>query len=137
MGTMKTTNKKAAAILDILTHGLDIGEGRKVDNTEGAFMAVSVNRLSENVFAVSHYFEQNGDLVPDPDMTFFRAHTGAWVPASYQDQFRYQEALIFEDGQISKFSPRLLSQLSSFANMWMNNIRDQQGGTRELRKACK
>lgn len=40
-------------------------------------MAVSVDHLydceSGSIFSVSHYYEQNGDLVPDADMTFYEA----------------------------------------------------------------
>ena len=134
---MKTLNKQSSKILDTLVEGLEVGEGRKVKNSE-TFMPVSVNRLSENLFSVTHYFEQMGDLVPDPDVVFFRFRTenglGVWAPASYQDQFAYQEALIFENGELSHLRPALVSQLTRFSNMWMKNIKDQQGGIKALRK---
>jgi hypothetical protein len=51
----------------------------KLDRGGSAIMALSIEKLvpevdfagtNATIYSLSHYFEQNGDLVPDPDMTF-------------------------------------------------------------------
>lgn len=130
---MKRLGKTAGRTLNALTKGLDVGQGRKFDNTEGVFQPVSVNRLTENLYSVAHYFEQHGDLVPDPDMTFYRFDQGSgqepvWVPASFQNQRTYQESMTFDsDGEPKALNPSMQADQASFAGLWMRNIREQQG----------
>jgi hypothetical protein len=133
---MKTLSKGATRIMDKLTQGLEVGSGRKIDNAKGTFMAVSVNRLGDRFFSVTHYFKQNGDLVPDPDMVFWQGvGERPWVPVSYQDQRTYSEAVTFRDDQPVGMKPALQADLTNFANTWMGNIRDQQGLGRKRRAA--
>lgn len=135
---MRTISKTAAKTLEALTANLAVGEGRKIDNSEGSFMAVYVNRLSERTFSVSHYYEQNGDLCPDPDMVFVKVpHTGAWLPISITQWCGHRVALELDanDG-ITGFRPRALADMVSFTGTWMDNIKRQQGGLRALRKAA-
>jgi hypothetical protein len=106
----------------------------KINNSEGSFMPVIIERLytvpkfingkTATVYSLSHYYEQNGDLVPDPDMTF-AVDDVMVVPLTYQDSYRYDESL-FKDGNEWKFKPALQKSLVSFANMWMINIKEQQ-----------
>lgn len=135
---MKTLNKTAAKTLTALTANMDEGTARKIDNTDGTFMAVHVNRLHGNVYSVAHYYEQNGDLCPDPDMTFLWVeHTQAWIPLTIQQWCGYREGVILNaNGTIKAFRPRENRDQASFANMWMTNIKRQQGGLRALRKAA-
>ena len=67
---MRQIDGTAAAIFERLVEGLKAGESRTIDNSDGVFMAVHVERLSRNKFSIAHYFEQEGDLCCDPDMTF-------------------------------------------------------------------
>ena len=34
----------------------------------GGFMDLHFEKIGKNVFSLAHYYKQNGDLVPDPDM---------------------------------------------------------------------
>lgn len=72
---LRPVSQSAETVLEQLVEPLDEpGASRKVDNASGAFMCVCVERVEETqygpVFSVAHYYEQNGDLVPDPDVTF-------------------------------------------------------------------
>jgi len=127
---MKTLSKTAAKTLDLLTEGLTApGDSKKVDNTNGTFMAVHVEMIGQDsngpLFSVAHYFVQNGDMCQDPEMVFMRAHDGAYLPISFQQAIPpvYQEAM---DLRKDTFRPRLMAQLASFANTWMRNIKQQQ-----------
>ena len=130
-------SNKAAEMLDTLTKGLEIGEAYKIDNSKGSFMAVHVDRLSETVYSVAHYYSQNGDRCCDPDMTFHRTDSGQWIPVTYQDSFGYQVAVYFEDGKISKFAPGRVRANRTFAATWMENIRNQQNGAMCIRRAIR
>jgi hypothetical protein len=92
-------------------------------------MAVHVECLQRTglgpLFSVAHYFESNGDLVPDPDMAFVRTGDG-WSPMYFQDSRSYREAVtIHSDGTI-EIDEKEQRDLVSFCNLWMKNIREQQ-----------
>lgn len=124
---MQTISKPAAKILDTLTSGLKPGESRKIDASGGSYMPVHVECLTDGHYSVAHYFEQNGDLVPDPDMEFYRAETGAWLPVNCtMATGYYTQAISFEGSKPKGFYPHVLRELCSFASMWMRNIKDQQ-----------
>lgn len=129
---MKAINKEATKVMDRLTEGLDSESmSRKIENTT-AFMAVHVDWLGQpqagDIFSVAHYYQQNGDLMRDPDMTFLKA-LDSYYPLSFrQDGLPImQEAVEWEEGTIKAFRPRLQAELATFANMWLRNIKLQQG----------
>jgi hypothetical protein len=125
---MKHISKQAKKTLLKLIAGLDnVGDSKKVDTAKGAFMAVSVEKIGEHLFSVSHYFKQNGDLVPDPDMVFYHSDIDdEFYPVSFQDYFGYKEAVIFKEENITGFFPRLQRELAAFTTTWMRNISYQQ-----------
>jgi len=131
---MKPLNKQTASVLDTLTLGLvepgaDGASSRRVDNMPGTFMRVCVERIGASQYSVAHYYEQNGDLVQDPDMVFYKGPDGAWYPVSCQQAVGlYTVALEFEGETISGVRPTAYRDLSSFAAMWMRNIKQQQYG---------
>lgn len=133
MTNMPKLNKTASRILDVLTDGLGFDEGRKFDNSD-TFMAVSVYGVDYDQYSVTHYFEQNGDLVPDPDMVFLKeeAHEdfggNRYYPVSYQNSMgTYQRALHFNArGEPASFNPHMMRDMARFANDWMKNIKMQQ-----------
>jgi hypothetical protein len=131
---MKAINQRAKKVMDLLTANWDsVGNGRKIDNTEGTFMPVHVELIREcnlgQIYSITHYYEQNGDLMRDPDMEFIKGGDGEYYPISFwQDSpLKRDEALEWgEDDEISKIKPKLQAELVTFANMWMKNIKEQQ-----------
>lgn len=131
---MKHVNKKAKKVMDVLTEGMDkIGDHRKIDNTKGAFMAVHIEHINNcnlgEIFSISHYFEQNSDLMRDPDMEFIKGGDSEYYPISFwQDApLKRDETLDWgEDGKIKGIKPKLQAELATFSNMWMKNIKMQQ-----------
>lgn len=127
---MKTLSKPAAKVFTKLVEGLTVGEGRKIDNTKGTFMPVCVNRLTERQYSVTHYYEQNGDLVPDPDMTFlvYPHAPDQVVPLTIQQSTgHYSSAYELDENDSPKtWKPAVARDITSFANMWMKNIKEQQ-----------
>ena len=131
---MRTLSRTSSAVLDALTKGLAVGDARTVDNSDGAYMAVHVDRLSDNLYSVAHYYNQNGDRVCDPDGTFLKTCAG-WLPVTLQLCTGHFTQAVQLDGrnQPTGYSPHALKELSSFASMWLNNIRNQQGGIARIK----
>ena len=72
---MKNLNQKATKVFMLLVDGLkEPGDAKKIDNTNGAFMTVHVELIHQNEhgrhYSIAHYYEQNGDLMRDPDVVF-------------------------------------------------------------------
>lgn len=125
---MKTLNKTASKILDTLTQGLDKpGDHRKLDTAPDAFMSVSVECIWHNLYSVAHYYLQNGDLVPDPDIVFWRRPVdGGWIAVSLKNCFGISEGVRFTDGQPTHIRKSNQREIALFANKWMVNIKRQQ-----------
>jgi hypothetical protein len=129
---LRHANPPARRVLEKLVEGLDeFGAHKRIDNAKGAYMAVSVERVEETpygpIFSVAHYFEQNSDLVPDPDVTFLRAADGDFYPLSYQDARTYRLAVeLGSDGTV-RVDRAQQADLAGFVTNWMRNVRQQQG----------
>ena len=131
---MRTLSLALGAVLDALTEGLAIGDARTVDNTSGTYMPVHVDRLTEHLYSLAHYYTQNGDRVCDPDGVFLKTEAG-WLPVTLQlCTGHYTEAIqVGDDDKPTGYRPGALRELSGFAAMWLKNIRDQQGGVARIR----
>lgn len=124
---MRPLSKKHARILGDLTTGLDDEGHRRIDNTNGVFMPVVVERIGSNRFSVAHYYEQNGDLVPDPDLEFV-TNDGAWFPAAVTHSSGHRRVLTTDaDGRITHWSPSEYADLRRLACLLLSNIKAQQG----------
>lgn len=106
----------------------------KIDNANSSFMPVSVEEILNNdkymIVSVAHYYDQNGDLLCDPEMCFiYIKAVDSYMPSYFkQDGFlgREQESVLFEDGIIKGVRTKLQADHTSFANMWLRNIKNQQ-----------
>ena len=124
-----TMSRKAAEILDFLTNFEDCEEEgyKKLDNGGPGIMAVTIESLSSSkdgaTYSITHYFESNGDLVPDPDMVFLKKkgnNTNLWFPLSFQDQAIYDEV----DPEDPDIEPQKC--MADFAETWLRAIVMQQ-----------
>src|SRR4030042_7142039 len=120
MATLQAINQKATDVMNILTDGLlHPGDSQKFDKHNYAekkrgVMAVSVECVDEappgKIFSVPHYYEQNGDLMSDPDMTFLRLKSGNYIPMTYrQDNMGLDQQAVWCDGpqrETVKFYPK-------------------------------
>lgn len=127
---MKPLPMHANRVLEQLTSGLNKpGDHRTINNAEG-FMPVHVEHVAVSrfgpVFSVAHYYEQNGDLMRDPEMLFVLFPGGFFYPV----YFRQDGGLAFEqepvDLDAGTCQPAIQAELVTFANLWMRNIRHQQ-----------
>jgi len=134
---MRTLNKEATKIFNNITEGLGYGLEEdnnylKLDNSNGAFMPLVVECIGQTdfalIFSFAHYFKQNGDLCQDPEMLFFKHDDGDIYPFMFQQAIPpvYEESIFKDvDGQW-KCKPRLQTDHTKFANMWLKNIKTQQ-----------
>ncbi len=125
---MKPISKTAQRIFATLTKGLCPGESRKIDNAPGCYMPLHVERLTVDRYSLAHYFESNGDLVPDPDGEFWIGPDGRAYPVALQQCLgNYTVAIEFgDDDKPARFSPKAGRELASFAGQWLRNIKAQQ-----------
>ena len=130
---MKALSGRAREVMNLLTEGLRVERHRVIDNAKGAYMAVHVEklRLTEQgiLFSVAHYYEQNGDLMRDPDMEFLKVGDDYYPVYMRQDGggAYEREAVVYgKDGKIERYYPRMQADLAFFANQWMKNIKEQQ-----------
>ncbi len=132
--SMRVLSKTSAALLDAVTANLNIGQSRKIDNAPGTYMALHVDRVGPKTYSLAHYFQQNGDLVCDPDGVFVLTPNG-WLPVALQlCTGHYTRALeLGEDDQPTGVRPKALAELHEFAAMWLKNIASQQGGLAGIR----
>ena len=97
----------------------------------GAFMRLTVEYIGVGprgcpLISVAHYFEQNGDLMRDPEMTF-EVLDGEFHPVSctMDPVGLYQEAVFKGEAGGVLIKPRLTAELKAIARIWDRNIRDQ------------
>ena len=84
-----------------------------------AFMDLVIEKLEVDHYSMTHYFEQNGDLVPDPDMEIKIHHEKKMAEAlSYQDQLIYQ-VVYPKPGYVDL---KLKKDLNKFLLQWLKNL---------------
>jgi len=130
---MIKVNKQAKCVLAKLTHGLEKpGDHQEFDNSTGAFMSVHVENIGDcdmgKLFSIAHYYEQNGDLMRDPEMVFIKGQDSEYYPVDFQqdNMGMYQRAVEIDCGKVKAFRPALQKELAVFTGKWMRNIKMQQ-----------
>ena len=85
------------------------------------FMDLVVERLGDNHYSLTHYYEQNGDLCPDPDMEVrVFPDTKMAEALSYQDVYGYRRVYYDEEVDV-----KAKKELNSFLDFWLNNLINQ------------
>ena len=142
---MKATRMPTISKLIELNGGIDNLEKHYIRIENGGYMRLVIERIGDfdkmPLISVAHYYEQNGDAMRDPEMTF--AISGRFsknkdwdknklVPEYYPVTFQqdgglslYQEAMYHDETGRSMCKPSLLTQLCSFARQWDKNLKDQ------------
>ncbi|HPO87261.1 MAG TPA: hypothetical protein PLN86_15575 [Candidatus Hydrogenedentes bacterium] len=75
------------------------------------------------LISVAHYFKQNGDLVPDPEVEL---HYPTWTPTAITQAFGIRrEKFITRMNNMVLVDTRFDREVSSFLSMWARNIQAQ------------
>ena len=131
---MRAINARAKKIMDILTAKCEhLGDHDKF-HTEGPFMGVSVEYIDNcnlgPMFSIAHYYEQNGDMMRDPEMCFIRSSgDGEYYPYYYRQDglgIEREPVRMNEKGSITGIQKVEQDKQARFAGTWMRNIKSQQ-----------
>lgn len=122
--------KKLMQIIPDLIKHIDEGKqsGKSAKDPKGGLMDLNFDYLGKDkkgnyLIALSHYFKQNGDMVPDPDMQIrILPEMGMIEAMTFQDQFGYKEVYPNKgDGKVYVY-PKLKKDLNQFLSQWLTNI---------------
>ncbi|WP_416387247.1 DUF6908 domain-containing protein [Dorea formicigenerans] len=88
------------------------------------FMPLTIEQIGDNYIAISHYYEQNGDAMADPDMEFAYDNDRKTLQARtyQQDALQRYDEVYGNDG----YNEQLEEELNLFAHQWFQII-EQQG----------
>jgi uncharacterized protein YqiB (DUF1249 family) len=112
-------------LMEVVPELREIHDARK--SKSGGYMDLHLDVLRETgncrQIALSHYYRQNGDSVPDPDMEIHvDLEAGVATATSFQDTFLYTEAG-WDDRSVGAANRR--RQMNCFLLSWLCNLKDQ------------
>lgn len=113
-------------LLELLPNVETMEGGSAVKMKAAPFMDLCIDVLWQKGtvtrISLAHYYEQNGDLVPDPDMEVTLMHiTRLALPVHFQDWRCYRQAM---EGTIILDMKEFADQ-SRFLSRWLRNIKQQ------------
>ena len=147
---MKHISQAARKVIDKLVENLsEPGDAKTFDahnyteKWNGGIMAVHVENIGNipsngtgNLYSITHYYKQNGDMMRDPEMIFWCGQTinqkCEIVDTYYPVYFRQDnagiadESVSFENGACIGYRRAMQADHAKFANLWMKNIKEQQ-----------
>jgi hypothetical protein len=93
--------------------------------------AVGTTPQGALIVSVAHYYEQNGDLMADPEVTFVVTRAEYVFPISFrQDNLGIDQKYVRWEGAKVYWNLAKQNDLAAFCNQWMENIQYQQYGGR-------
>lgn len=100
-------------------------------NAGEGFMPLVIEKIGGNMISVAHYYEQNGDLMRDPEIEFLiDTNKEELRPRSYiQDNIGAYQNLEKDDGTVDPIEE---AQLSNFTSNWFENIKWQDYKTEKI-----
>ena len=134
--------KNIQAIIDIFG-GLDRLRDHPASLRVPGFMTLSVEVVGTGprggpLVSVMHTYEQNGDMMRDPDLVVeLVPPVNWWLPVSYQQDNLgvFQEAVLLDGDRLVTHS-RVVDSLKAFMATWDRNI-GAQGFVEEARRRAK
>ncbi len=95
----------------------------KVDGYMDLNLDILHKRSTRIIIALSHYYKQNGDMIPDPDMQIAVYPKLELAEAlAYQDSFCYREIYSDDKGAEDIKAKR---ELNAFLDQWLSNLIEQ------------
>lgn len=123
---MKIPQITASASRVLEAFWLATADDASLDIDQPSYLHLHAERIARSVLAVSHTFEQNGDLMRDPEIVFFRAAPGLfYVLECTQDPAGSYTLCAERDAsgtRIAKLSARAMRDVGQLATMWMRNL---------------
>lgn len=118
MATIYERNYKA---IERIAKGLLEGEVDYMKFESKGFMTLVFEKIGENEISIAHYYEQEGDLVQDPEMTLQvdKERKMVFALTYYQPALGINQRVYPQKGHIIK---SLRKELNNFLNQWLRNI---------------
>jgi hypothetical protein len=115
--------------------------GLYVKITQDGYDRLVIEGLGHRRVSVAHYFEQNGDLIADPEIVFFIGYDGNWYAVEttmaligHREYARF--AYRNHHWELTHINAYMQADLSSFAGIWAKNIRAQGWIRMARREEC-
>jgi hypothetical protein len=135
MASIKPLSQPALSVFRVLTEGItQISDHRKFVNGGTSIMPAVVEAVGTTpqgalIVSIAHYYEQNGDLMADPEVTFVVAREDYVYPISYkQDGLGIDREYVRWEGERVFWNLKAQNDLAGFCTSWMRNIKEQQFG---------
>lgn len=136
---MRSVSKSAEAVFRLAIERLAGGDHVKIDSGRG-YMPLVVESIGGIAFAsypgksfrsysFAHYYEQNGDMMRDPEVVFVDFWPGMFAPVMYrQDGFGVDHDCLEYDeaGLVRGVRVRMQADTAKFCHMWARNLQMQQ-----------
>lgn len=128
-------NNKSSILFHKIIEGLDYEDNssKKIDNTNGLYIPLCVEIISQNEFgkfvSFAHYGLCNGDMMRDPDIVFFVSNLNYVYPTSFQNDWVgiNEEYLKIEKDNITIINNFGYNDVLDFVEQtWFPNIKEQQ-----------
>lgn len=94
----------------------------KIEN-EG-YMPLVIERHGKHI-TVTHYYNQNGDQIPDPDLEMLIGADGDWYPVGLQLCTGHYSRARWEENGKEFINLRINQEIKSFSTMWARNLAAQ------------
>lgn len=121
---MAVIYKRIYSKLNKLTNGLEQfmqGNGYLKLKSTG-FMDLVIERISPEEISLAHYYEQNGDLCQDPEVTLRIYPESQMAEALTFQNHIYFQRVYLDDNRVNV---KLKKSLNSFANQWLSVLKQQ------------
>lgn len=86
-----------------------------------SYMPLVIERHTDMI-SVTHYFEQEGDLIQDPEVEL---HYPTWVSTAITQAFLGRRPKFIERDGLTYVDTRFHSDVTNFLSLWQRNIRAQ------------
>lgn len=112
-------------LIEHLEAGVESGKSKSEPYMDLNFDFLHKDSEGRYRIALSHYYEQNGDLIADPDMEIRIDPSMQMAEGlTYQDTYGYKEVYEERDGK-EYVNTALKRELNRFLNQWLNNLINQ------------
>jgi len=130
---MKTTPRIQKIVTELAEkHGLDLTASDAHLHLENKpYEPLVIEKTGLHLVSLAHYYTQNGDLIPDPDIVFFTGYA-EWVPVEITQMvfgnLRTSTGIwLTEDrNKVQSFHPKHQASIAEFCeDLWAPNLIDQ------------
>jgi len=125
---MTKINEASKIILDKLWELAERNGGYFKLNNNPTYMPLSIEKLGKTVISICHYGEQNGDLMRDPEMLFWKDENGDYFPFYFRNDYTGFEEFAGEvaGGKLTVENTGRQRMQVDVANVLTMNIKHQQ-----------